>query len=77
MPRPTSTFLAWQSQHPTRSLLFGLVLRECACLSSIQKLLRIETAEELDQLRHYTSPSSLVTGSKASAVITVEVLVQE
>jgi hypothetical protein len=45
--------------------------------SRVQKLLGIHTTENLDQLRDEASPSSLMAGSQASAVITMEVLAEQ
>src|SRR5580704_10974074 len=54
----------------------GFALLE-AWFTGVQKLLRIHTAKKFDQHHNQTGPSGLMAGSQASAVITVEVLVEQ
>src|SRR5271166_4669363 len=39
--------------------------------------MRVDTAEDLDQLRDHARPSGLVAGSEASAIIAVEIFVEQ
>ena len=52
-------------------------LREGRYLAGLEQLLRIEQAEELDQLGHQPGPAGLVAGAEAGAVVAVEVLVEQ
>ena len=61
----------------TRPLDLGFALRKGTCFPGIQKLLRVETAEKLDQLCDHTGPTGLMTGPEFRAVIAVEVLVEK
>src|SRR4030095_10292559 len=53
------------------------VLRKCACFASLEKLRTVKVAEEFDQLRDDTGPARLVAGSKACAIVTVEIFVEQ
>src|SRR5271165_2650679 len=61
----------------TRPLRLGFALRKGTCFPGIQKLLRVETTEKLDQLCDYAGPTGLMAGPEARAVIAVEVLVEQ
>ena len=54
-----------------------LVLRECACFTSLEKLRPVKVAEELDQLRDDTGPARLVAGSKARTIVALEIFVEQ
>ena len=58
-------------------LLAYSVLCECACFTSLEKLRAVKVAEKFDQLRDDTSPARLVAGSKARAIVTVEIFVEQ
>ena len=53
------------------------VLRKCACFTSLEKLRPVKVAEEFDQLGDDTGPARLVAGSKARAIVTVEIFVEQ
>ena len=53
------------------------VLRKCTCFTSLEKLRPVKVAEEFDQLRDDTGPARLVAGSKARAIVTVEIFVEQ
>src|SRR5271165_6596202 len=61
----------------TRPLRLGFAFRKGTCFPGIQKLLRVETTEKLDQLCDHTGPTGLMAGPEARAVIAVEVLVEK
>src|SRR5271157_1255756 len=73
--------VSWRSAtkpaHPTRRLRLGFALRKGTFFAGIQKLLRVETTEKLDQLCDHAGPTGLMTGPEARAVIAVEVLVEQ
>ena len=46
-------------------------------LAAFEQLLRVEEAEELDQLRHDARPPGLVTRTEAGPIVAVEVFVEE
>ena len=48
---PFSTFVGEASRDPTGASPGRFALREAACFTGIQKLLRVDAAENLDQLR--------------------------
>ena len=50
---------------------------KCAFFARRKELLSVDPAEELDQLRDDASPAGLVARPQASAVISVEVLVEQ
>src|SRR5258708_33399220 len=60
-----------------RYLSSGLALRKGTCFPGIQKLLRVETTEKLDQLCDHAGPTGLMAGPEARAVVAVEVLVEQ
>src|SRR4029453_12950647 len=53
------------------------VLRKCACFTSLEKLRPVKGAEEFDKLGDDTGPARLVAGSKACAIVTVEIFVEQ
>src|SRR5208283_2145934 len=61
----------------TRPLRLGFALRKGTCFPGIQKLLRVETTETLAPLCDHASPTGLMAGPEARAVIAVEVLVEQ
>ena len=42
-----------------------------------EKALGIEVAEYLDQSRHHTGPTGLMTGADAGAVVAVEIFLEQ
>src|SRR5512137_1552109 len=65
---------------PSRSLASGgrpAALDEQGFLADVQCPPGIEGGVHLDELRHDASPPGLVVGAEASAVVAVEVLVEE
>ena len=59
------------------SVTSPVALREGGLLAAFQALLRIERAEELDQLRHQPGPAGLMAGAEPRAVVAVEVFVEQ
>src|SRR5450755_2725988 len=59
------------------SLPLGIFHHEGPRFTGIQQFLRIEVAEQFDELRDQARPSRLMAGSQARAIIAVEVFVEE
>jgi hypothetical protein len=60
---------------------FGFSVRpltsdEARFLANLKYLLRIEQSEKLDQLRHQSRPSRLVTRAESGAIVPVEVFIK-
>src|SRR5215469_15865106 len=55
----------------------SFTLDEGRCLAYLERILRIEASEELDEFRHAAAPPRLVTRTEPRAVVTVEVFVEE
>ncbi len=51
--------------------------RKGTCFTGFQKLMRVESTEELDQLCDHAGPTGLVACPEARAIIAVEVFVEE
>src|SRR5262247_4247528 len=54
-----------------------VALGKCGGSTSLEKLRSVEVAEEFDQLRDDTGTARLVAGSKARAIVTVEIFVEQ
>jgi hypothetical protein len=52
-------------------------LRKGACFAGIQKRLCVETPEQLDHFCYQASPAGLMARSETSAVISVEIFVEQ
>src|SRR5580765_42556 len=83
MPEPAEITASPISRR-IKSIMFSLVLcsnhsvlLKCACFTGLEKLRPVKMAEEFDQLRDDTGPARLVTGSKTSAIVTVEIFVEQ
>src|SRR5271165_2796374 len=50
---------------------------KASCFAGIQKLMRVNTTEDLDQLRDDAGPSGLMAGPQARTVIAVEIFVEQ
>ena len=71
LPRePGRTATGW-------SLASGFALHKAASFAGVQKLLRVDKSEHLDQFRHHAGPPCLVAGPETRAIITVKILVEE
>src|SRR5580704_479022 len=60
-----------------RKLCRRLGFREASRFTAFQNLLRVDAAEQLDQLRDYAGPAGLMASSQAGAVIAVEIFVEQ
>ena len=80
-PYPRVDFIdarMWRPSHRRPPFqLFWLVLTKGGGFSAFQKLLRIDHAEHLDQLRHTTGPTGLMACAKAGPIVAMEVLIEE
>ena len=56
---------------------YRFLFRKCSAFSSVEKVGRIQTTEELDQFGNKTGPAGLVARPQPSAVVSVEVLVEQ
>ena len=56
---------------------FGIALVMDSGPAHFKRILRIEQAKKLDQLRHQSRPSRLVTRAESRSVVSVEVLKEQ
>src|SRR5271157_3948818 len=60
-----------------RSLRGSRLLRKRLCFPDLQILIGIEVAEQFYHLRHQAGPAGLMACSQTSAIISVEILVEQ
>src|SRR5262245_4409141 len=54
-----------------------MALGKCGGSTSLEKLWSVQVAEDIDQLRDDAGPARLMAGSKARAIVTVEIFVEQ